>query len=301
MIFTDMMKVISDKYLQDKREVKPTACNTQNRVSDSGACLRQRGFNALQMEECHTIDTSTLLAFEIGTHMHSVIQDACANYFEGEYETPIDLSHTGVSLSGSCDGLINVDDGNPESHLLMELKTMSPYGFKIAKYSGVPKREHISQASLYAKGMIDAGKQVDAVYLVYISKGNDSRNQITAGDLLEWVIPLDEQIYEYGMSPMQLADAELELFRSVQHDLSNNMLPDAVVFDDEGMDILVENPSPYGVPHKGGHWQCRYCRHNELCSLLGPTEVTLTTARFHADNMKERNDIPVSEISQAHT
>ena len=280
-----------EQFLQGNRSVKETACGTQSRVSDSGACLRQRGFNALQTTECHEIDTSTLLAFELGTHMHNVIQEACADQFEGEYETPIDLSYTGVSLSGSCDGLIKVND----EYRLLEIKTMSPFGFKLARESGVPKREHLSQASLYAKGMIETGKQVDAVYFVYMAKGDDFRSKTKAGDIIEWVIPLDEVIYEYGMSPMQLADAELELFRSVQQDLSNDMLPDAVLFDDNGVDKLVESPSPYGVPHKGGHWQCRYCRYNELCQMVGPTEVTLTTARYHESLLKgDNDDIPAS-------
>ena len=283
-----------EQFLQGNRSVKETACGTQSRVSDSGACLRQRGFNALQTHECHQIDTSTLLAFELGTHMHNVIQEACADQFEGEYETAIDLSYTGVSLSGSCDGLIKVND----EYRLLEIKTMSPFGFKLARESGVPKREHLSQASLYAKGMIETGKQVDAVYLVYMAKGDDFRSKIKAGDIVEWVIPLDEVIYEYEMSPMQLADAELELFRSVQQDLSNDMLPDAVLFDDNGVDTLVERPSPYGVPHKGGHWQCRYCRHNELCQIVGPTEVTLTTARYHESLLKgDNDDIPASQVS----
>jgi len=290
MKFTSDIAEAYDRYLQGNREIKPTACGTMMRVSDSGACLRQRGFTAAKFDECHNLESSTLLAFELGTHMHTVVQDACADQFEGEYETAIDLSHTGVSVSGSCDGLVKIGD----QYRLLEIKTMSPFGFKLAKEAGVPKREHLSQASMYAKGMIDAGSQVDAVYLVYIAKGDDFRSKTKAGDMIEWVIPLDEEVYEYGMSPLQLADAELELFRSVQHDLSNDMLPDAVLFDDSGTDILVESPSPYGVPHKGGHWQCRYCRHNEICSMVGPTEVTLSKARFHANNMKETYDIPAS-------
>ena len=294
MNYTNDIEQAYGRFLQGNREVKETACGTLSRVSDSGACLRQRGFNALQAEECHTIDTTTLLAFELGTHMHNVVQEACADQFEGEYETPIDLSYSGVSLSGSCDGLIKVND----QYRLLEIKTMSPFGYSLCKNSGVPKREHIVQASLYAKGMIEAGKQVDAVYLVYIAKGDDFRSKTKAGDMMEWVIPLDFFIYEYNMSPMQLADAELELFRSVQYDLSSDKLPDAVVFDDDGLDQLIESPSPYGKPHKGGYWGCRYCRFNELCQMVGPTDVSLPTARYHESLLKgDNDDIPVNEVS----
>jgi len=262
------------KYLQDKREAdgpKETAAGTLLRCSDAQNCLRQRGFAAAKFPEVHSIDTTVLLAFSLGTSMHELLQESIGNSYEGEFEAVVDLSATGVSLSGSADGVVEVDG---ETRLL-EIKTMSAYPFKLAKESGLPKRQHVTQAALYAIGF----PEVTKLWMVYLAKESAFRGH-KAGEMLEFLIGLDEEIID-GYTPRQIAEIELEHFRSVQKDLSEDMLPDAILFDDNGADMLIEKPPAYGSSK--GQWQCRFCRYQSICEAVGPTEVTLDAARTHAE------------------
>jgi hypothetical protein len=192
----------------------------------------------------------------------------------------VDLSPSGVSLSGSSDGVVQVDGQTR----LLEIKTMGSYPFRIAKETGLPKRQHVAQAALYALGT----PRVTHLWMVYLAKESGFKGH-KAGDMIEWVIELDEPMYE-GMTPRQIAEAELENFRSVQSDLSNGMLPDAVVFDDYGVDMLVEKPPAYGAG-KGQPWNCRYCRYQSICEACGPTEVSLQTAKVHAGWLTEEETV----------
>tara|TARA_R100000781_G_scaffold109289_1_gene74194 strand:- start:1281 stop:2051 length:771 start_codon:yes stop_codon:yes gene_type:complete len=245
------------------------------RISDSGACLRQRAFSAAKFSEVHQVDATTLLAFSIGTHMHLVVQEACGSQFGGEYETAIDLSNTGVSLSGSCDGIIEVEEGK---FRLLEIKTVSGFGYKLAKESNLPKRDHIAQAALYAMG---AEQDIDELMICYIAKESDFRSRTKQGDVLEWVIGFEEVIEAYGQSPLGIAEEELEKFRQVQADLAADKLSDPICYDDNGVPTLVSRPPGYGAS-KGQPWNCRYCRFNDICQACGPEEVTLENARLHA-------------------
>ena len=272
------------KHLFDKNEEdgpKPTAAGTLMRCSDAQNCLRQRGFAAAKFPEVHSIDTNTLLAFSLGTSMHELLQNAIGNVYGGEFEAVVDLSGSGVSLSGSADGVVEVDG---ETRLL-EIKTMGSFPFKLAKESGLPKRQHVAQAALYAMGF----PEVTKLWVVYLAKESGFRNAHKAGDMLEFVIDLDEELFE-GFTPRQIAEQELDNFRSVQKSLSEDMLPDAVVFDDNGVDILVEKPPAYGSG-KGQPWNCRYCRYQSICEAVGPTEVTLDAARTHAEWLTHEGEI----------
>tara|TARA_R100000458_G_scaffold21426_1_gene19164 strand:- start:246 stop:842 length:597 start_codon:yes stop_codon:yes gene_type:complete len=188
-----------------------------------------------------------------------------------ESEAVVDLSGSGVSLSGSADGVVEVDGQTR----LLEIKTMSAYPFKLAKESGMPKRQHVAQAALYAMGF----PEVTHLWVVYLAKESAFRGH-KAGEMLEFVIDLDEQIID-GYTPREIAEQELEHFRSVQKDLSEDMLPDAIVFDDNGADMLIEKPPAYGSAK--GQWQCRFCRYQSICEAVGPTSVTLDAARTHSD------------------
>lgn len=262
------------KYLSDKREAdgpKETAAGTLLRCSDAQNCLRQRGFAAAKFPEVHSIDTTVLLAFSLGTSMHELLQESIGNSYEGEFEAVVDLSGSGVSLSGSADGVVEVDG---ETRLL-EIKTMSSYPYRLAKESGMPKRQHVAQAALYAMGF----PEVTHLWVVYLAKESGFRGH-KAGEMLEFLIGLDEEIID-GYTPRQIAEIELEHFRSVQKDLSEDMLPDAILFDDNGADMLIEKPPAYGSSK--GQWQCRFCRYQSICEAVGPTEVTLEAARTHAE------------------
>ena len=281
----DVQKVYGD-YLRNKNEEegpKPTACGTMFRISDSGNCLRQRAFSAAKFPEVHQFSDQNLLAFAIGTHMHEAVQEACLAKLGGEYETAIDLSSTGVSLSGSCDGVIEFDPGY---NRLLEIKTMSGFGFKLAKESDLPKLDHLTQASLYALGLFKSGTPVQEIHMVYIAKESDFRSGTKQGDTLEWVIPFDEPIEPYGKSPHEYALEELERFRTVQADLGAGVISEPIVYDDQLNPYEVTDPPGY-MAKKGQPWNCRYCRYNEICKYIGPGQVDIGVARYHANNLAE--------------
>jgi len=270
-------------YLREKNKEegpKPTACNTTFRISDSGNCTRQRAFSALKLPMVHEYSEQTLMAFAMGTHMHEAVQEACLSKLGGEYETAIDLSGTGVSLSGSCDGIIEFDEGY---FRLLEIKTLSGFGFKLAKESDMPKLDHLAQASLYALG---SEKPIQEIHMVYIAKESDFRSGTKQGDVLEWIIPFKEPIPEYGITPYDLAHEELEIFRGVQADITEGNVSAPIVFDDNRASYEVTKPPAYGAG-KGQPWNCRYCNHNALCQILGPGTVSIQMATFHGNNLAE--------------
>jgi len=280
MQYSNVARESFERFLADDNEengAKPTAAGTLMRCSDAGNCLRQRGFSASRFPEAHKFDTSTLIAFSLGTSMHELLQNAIGHVYGGEFEKVVDLSPLGVSLSGSADGVVEVDDQTR----LLEIKTMGSYPFKIAKETGLPKRQHVAQAALYALGT----PGVTHLWMVYVAKESGFRGAFKAGEMLEFVIDLDEELFD-GFTPQQIAMQELDNFRSVQQSLAEEMLPDAVVFDDNGMDMLVEKPPAYGAS-KGQPWNCRYCRYQSICEAIGPSEVSLRTAKMHAGWLTE--------------
>ena len=190
----------------------------------------------------------------------------------------VDLSPLGVSLSGSSDG-VEVDGQTR----LLEIKTCGAYPFRLAKETGLPKRQHVAQAALYAMGT----PEVTHLWMVYLAKESGFKGH-KAGETIEWVIELDEELFD-GFTPRQIAEQELDNFRSVQQSLSEEMLPDAVVFDDDGVDMLVEKPPAYGS--KGKPWNCCYCRYQSICEACGPTEVSLQTAKVHAGWLTEEETV----------
>ena len=271
-----------ERFLADDNEengAKPTAAGTLMRCSDAGNCLRQRGFSASRFPEAHKFDTSTLIAFSLGTSMHELLQESIGHVHGGEFEKVVDLSPLGVSLSGSSDGVVEVDGQTR----LLEIKTCGAYPFRLAKETGLPKRQHVAQAALYAMGT----PEVTHLWMVYLAKESGFKGH-KAGETIEWVIELDEELFD-GFTPRQIAEQELDNFRSVQQSLSEEMLPDAVVFDDDGVDMLVEKPPAYGS--KGKPWNCCYCRYQSICEACGPTEVSLQTAKVHAGWLTEEETV----------
>jgi hypothetical protein len=245
---------------------KPTAADTLFRCSDAGSCLRKRAFSALKMEETEAIGASTLLAFEIGNSIHDSIQEAfMADFgFECEVETAIDLTPHGVSLSGHTDGIITMPDG---TKIILEIKTMSGFAAKL-HFNGDPKREHVAQAGMYALGV-----NADAILLVYVAKEGDFRAGIKPGMVQQWYFEMDQEALPYE-TVREIATAELDRFKMVEDALYAKVFPAALVPNDAGDLVLVDDPPDYGS--KGKPWNCAYCQHNSLCRSLGSEETPLT-------------------------
>lgn len=243
------------------QESKPTAAGTLLRCSDAGSCERKRWFAATGVERSESIDAATLLAFHVGTAVHEFVQDAFVENggdfpWSVENEVVVDLTGFGVSLSGSADTVVTMKSGQK---IVMEFKTATAYGAKMAL--DAPKREHVGQAGLYARGL-----GADAIQIVYVSKETSFRDGIRAGQIISHYFEMDDEVFPTE-SVNDVVDFELERFRRVEEAVVEERVPDAVVWDSKENELsVVVSPAPYGKPSKGGHWECRYCEYNSVCS-----------------------------------
>jgi hypothetical protein len=266
--------------VREEEGPKPTAAGTLNRVSDTGSCLRSRGFDAAGIAESEMIDPGTLLAFGIGDHIHGSLQAAIARCWpESRIEEPIDLSDLGVSLSGHTDGIIEMSG---VGRVVVEIKTAGAYAASLAWRNG-PKAEHVAQAALYAMG---ENVNADAVLLVYVAKEKSRPSKalpggINPGDMREWLLPLDDPSeFHDGATPREMGELEIGWFAQVEQSIVEGFLPRAEAPDDEGGLQFIEYPVAYGVQHPSGtYWGCRYCRHNSTCVAVGPNPVGLDIVR----------------------
>lgn len=255
--------VVKD-HLDGLQTDKPTAAGTLMRCSDAGSCQRARAFKAAKITESEEFDGRTLIAFELGNALHTVVQHALAAKLNFEAEVVVDLTHLGVSLSGHADGVITHPGG---SKSLVEIKTMSGYGAKMT-FGKDPKVAHIAQAGLYALGL-----GCDEVVIVYVAKESVMRTQIKPGDIYEWTLGMDQEAAE-GKTVREIATEELARFRNVELSVKSGVIPVPIVSKDDSEDVeLTDLPGIYGSRTK--HWECGYCMHNSICYEMGigPQEI----------------------------
>ena len=254
---------------------KPTALGTRMRVSDAGSCERQRWYKGMDFDESEAPDLQTLLAFHVGNSIHDFVQEAFQRQavmggVSVDCEVPVDCRSLGVDLSGSADLVVTYSDGHK---VVVEFKSASAYGSKLAKVA--PKREHVAQAGLYARGL-----GANGVMIVYVAKETSFRDKVRAGDIYSHSYDLNEEVFE-NESVNDVVDFELKRFSRVEACLDAGVLPHPIVFDDGDDQIglsrlkTVESPGPYGRASKNTHWECRYCLYNSLCYGIGPDEINI--------------------------
>ena len=257
--------------------LKPTALGTRLRVSDAGSCERQRWYKGMDFDESETPDLQTLLAFHVGNSIHDFVQEAFVRQavmggVSVDVEVPVDCRALGVDLSGSADLVVTYSDGHK---VVVEFKSASAYGSKLAKIA--PKREHVAQAGLYARGL-----GANAIHIVYVAKETSFRDKVRAGDVYEHYFELNDPVFEGRLETVfDITEFELIRFKRVDKAILGGLLPHPIVYDDsdgkEGLSRLktVESPGPYGRASKNSHWECRYCLYNSLCYGIGPDEVSI--------------------------
>ncbi len=268
----DVLEVWHNVQIQRRAEEgpKPTAFGTVFRASDAGSCIRKRVFSAIDTLETEEIAPTSLLAFEIGNAIHESIQEALLRSTDVmlEVETPIDLSTEALSLSGHTDGIITMDDG---TKIILEIKTMAGFGAR-QTFGGSPKREHIAQAGMYALGV-----EADGILLVYVSKETVFKTPIKPGSVEQWYFGMDDEALPYE-SVREIAQIELDRFTDANGIFDSGMLPEALVPNDAGELVRVDNPP--GYMSKGiKPWNCAYCNYNSICRAVGPDEVSLEIVR----------------------
>lgn len=254
---------------------KPTALGTKMRISDAGSCERQRWYKGMGFDESETPDMQTLLAFHVGNSIHDFVQEAFERQavmggVSVDCEVPVDCRSLGADLSGSADLVVTYSDGHK---VVVEFKSASAYGSKLAKEA--PKREHVAQAGLYARGL-----GADEVMIVYVAKESSFRDKVRAGDVYTHHYALNDEVFE-NETVNDVVEFELQRFRRVETLLDANVLPHPIVFDDGDEQIglsrlkTVENVGPFGRASKHTHWECRYCLYNSLCHGVGPDKQSI--------------------------
>lgn len=249
---------------------KPTATGTLLRVSQALACSRQIGFDAIGAPQTEVPGT-VLLAFGVGNAFHERIQAMLRERWGAETEVPVDLRPT-VDCSGSADAVYL----HPEwGKTVVEIKTISGYGFKIAcgekrdeRDAPGPKVEHLTQAGLYAHGL-----EADAVHIVYVDKDRQR--------FAEWVIDDFDGPLEFGYdkaAPVidatlnDLITSEIARMNGIAGRISDGVLPARYI---PGWGTVQDVPAPKSHDKP---WNCRYCRYNALCAALPPSPTPLPAA-----------------------
>ena len=256
---------------------KPTALGTRLRVSDAGSCERQRWYKGMGFDESEVPDMQTLLAFHVGNAIHDFVQEAFQRQavmggVSVDVEVPVDCRPLGVDMSGSADLVVTYSDGHK---VVVEFKSASAYGSKLAKVE--PKREHVAQAGLYARGL-----GADEILIVYVAKETSFRDKVRAGDVYQHRFKLNDPVFEGRLETVfDITEFELMRYKRVEKDMDDGVLSYPFVFDDaDGQKDLsrlktVEVPGPFGMASKKSHWECRYCLFNSLCLGVGPDKVNV--------------------------
>jgi hypothetical protein len=256
------------EHLIQQRELegpRPTAFNTAARGSQAGQCSRRIGFQILEVEETNEITVTTLLAFHIGTALHSLTQVAMQDRLQMQLEVPIDLQPLGYPISGHADGVYHPYHKNPAT-AIWELKTKTSFGFRLAAKAGCPEKHEVAQVAMYGLGVPDC----QWVHLVYLAKDTTyGKNSVKAGETLEWFLEMDEPVPGCdGMTPRQIGTAEATRITAIASEvLEEGLLPERFI-PEWGTVYSVPDPDSGDKP-----WQCRYCQWNALCATLPSTQI----------------------------
>jgi hypothetical protein len=253
-----------EAHFQEERAAnpnRPTAAGTRLRASYALDCARHVGFQILGIPEATEIPTEVLFTFRVGNNFHEELQKIILERIEGsEIERVIDMRPMGVDLSCHADALYELEDG---AKVVVEIKSQSGYGFMICVGSRRsdegpgPKDAHVVQAAISALG-VDA----QYVHLIYFDKDRNG--------MAEWLLDMDVQLARYGgLSPRELAEAEIERLNGILGRLDEGKLPARHIPGYGRVEIPPEPDS------KDQPWNCRYCRHQPICKDLPATPIPI--------------------------
>lgn len=251
-----------------------TAKGTRLRASYALRCARDIGLQILKVPDSEPIPAQVLFTFDIGHNIHEMIQQVAEGQLKaesevvGEFPDDWDMScHADLVYTQM---LYNPGDEDVPVTVCGEIKSISGYGFMIAvgarKASNGelpgPKLEHICQAAICALATnINARK----LHMIYLDK--DKSN------IAEWVLDMDEpQEKLEGLSPRDLALAEIERMQGILGRLDSGMLPARHI---PGLGRVQHVPAP---DSRGEPWNCRYCRYNGICKDMPPGPVSFEDA-----------------------
>jgi hypothetical protein len=247
---------------RDEAGPKPTADGTPLRSSMAGDCTRKIAFQVLGVEPAIELSTETLITFDVGNSYHEVIQEALAAELGAQLE--VVASHkTTYAVSGSADAVYD------QPKTVVEIKSMKAFAWDLAvngndyDYVGPgPKKEHITQAAMYA-----LAPEIDAQYLHMIYVNKDT------GEIAEWVLGLHQPLFHLGGmdTAASLGKAELIRLKQVLLDLEGGTFP---ARDIPGFGVVRVRPP--AADSKDKPWNCRYCGWQPICAKQQADEFPLS-------------------------
>lgn len=249
-------------------EIKPTADGSFLRASSVGSCIRKQIYDGLQLP-ASTVNydnaANGLVAREIGNTLHHQIQCALQQselFKDFIAEVPVSLPE--YMRSGHTDGIYT---DNNSQRVVIEIKTMRNYGFRMARRDG-PKEEHLLQAAAYAMGL-----EYNFIHIIYVctdatpGKWKDSAR---AGDMVEWIIDIDDVVEQSGATLRQITNFVMsEEALQAGTSLATDEIP-------EGLRALWNDEE---LP-----WECNYCSHRSLCEIAmgdSVSEILKTKGEYY--------------------
>lgn len=191
-------------------------------LSQAGNCPRSIAYRHNGYSETphpHLDPVKRFLSLEVGRALHERVRSLIDGVQDVEREVSLEVA-PGVAVQGHIDGLVpNPEDG---SLLLLEMKTMAPYGFERLARGGEVDRPYLVQISLYLEALLPEG--VSEALFVALNKGD--------GALHTRIVPYDPALAEEGKRNLALALS-----------LPPEEVPQAHAPDERG-----------NLP-----WQCTYC------------------------------------------
>ena len=254
------------KTLHEEREEeghRPTAFGTLGRGSQAGGCDRSIAFDMMSAEPSEEILDSTLMAFKTGQHLHELVQAAMVRQYDMDCEVPVDLRSLGYPISGHADGVYILDGLT----IVAEIKTKKAYPMKLARRKRIPELHEVQQAGMYAMGI-----GADAIHLIYYAKDNAGtarkpQDFVEAGETVEWLLYLDQEVPGDGRTVEQVASAEATRITAIAGQVEDGMIPERFV-PGYGTVPVLPDPGSMDAP-----WRCRYCDYWGLCETLPAGQV----------------------------
>lgn len=236
-----------DKYIESITDER--APDGKYHPSSMFLCPRQVMYGVRATPVTNPVDKVSKRRFYVGHRLHEIVQRAVeAAPGVREFYPEFKVSVKELNIEGHGDGLIGYDDGTWQ---VLEVKSTK----KVAVKFGLPKVEHMKQASTYAMAARN--------FTVWVVNA--------AGDEVE-IGPLNVT----GIKMVYVEKEELGIY---EYDIPYDPSTDAEIADLlEELDIYRADPNslPPRLPLKADgkkQWPCNYCPWKDKCWNVDPREV----------------------------
>ena len=273
-------ELIDSNRLRDQRAM--AVPKRKFRASWSGGCWRQLAYRMADTEPTEPYDEAGLFRMHTGTMIHDALEAAApdtffANDVEVITEKPVDLEPIGIngSATGDITVVYNNDAGDTTYTVVIEVKTINGFGFKMLDSEG-PRYGHITQGALSAEAW-----NADELVILYVSMENISKGQAAKKGLDTY----QTFLREFSFTPETWAPFyEAEKFRvaKVLEYLADGHAPGEVptlihdadrgVIMPRGTKITSQTTGTWAtvdgdgtISRSGKTWVCQYCPFRTTC------------------------------------